>query len=138
MFIIYIEIKVRFIIKKETNYYLLKSQLYYRLSLYRSAFGSRFQNGELPVFSRSLCCTYLQISIANNRSLQYIHPSVADPQLPGPTESQYAFGKLVLQSINRLFQYLEVSPMLSPNTHSANLYYSPSIGFFSTQRSVQC
>ena len=37
----------------------------------------------------------------------------SDPQLPGPTESQYAFGKLVLQSINRLFQYLEVSPMLN-------------------------
>ena len=39
------------------------------------------ENGELPVFSSlftkkpvSLCCTYFQISTANNRSLEYLHP----------------------------------------------------------------
>ena len=72
-------------VSKRNKLELVKIELYLRLSLYSSAFGSipfyTAENADAPVFKRlftkkqvSLCCTYSQISAAINRSLSTYIP----------------------------------------------------------------
>ena len=72
------------------------------------------------LFSDSYCSVNLQATPTTNFLVGEGEDDLETPPAAaaavgpptGPTESQYWFGKLILQCVNRLFQYLEVNKSL--------------------------